>query len=232
MRYMKLLLLGLCCPFLGTAQLPNPVYRSMNYQGVARDANGDPLTNQTVGLKFIVGYGIGAIYSESQTLTTNDQGLVVAKIGEGIKDGNYPDFQDLGWSTTNPSNLPFWLQVGMDPTGGTNYVFPPVNPELISAVPFAQRARFADRADIVGDSSWVTNGNVVYNTDHQVGIGTDTPSEQLEVSGHAKVGSLFVGDGVFHDGTGARDMVMRLNPLQDIYFSLQSNGANEWEFRG
>ncbi|MCB0787203.1 MAG: hypothetical protein KDC02_23690, partial [Flavobacteriales bacterium] len=52
------------------------------------------------------------------------------------------------------------------------------------------------------------------------------------VSGNAKVSSLFVGDGVFHDGTGARDMIIRMDPLQNIYFSLQSNGANEWEFRG
>ncbi|MCB0810335.1 MAG: Ig-like domain-containing protein [Flavobacteriales bacterium] len=202
---------------------PKPFER-MKYQAVARDANGTPLADQTISLRLGIGFAISFAYQETQTVTTNAMGLFTVEVGDGTPTplSNHP-FEEIPWG----QNTWWTFVVEMDPAGGTNYTM--VGSEPILAAPYAH---YADKARLLGDSAWVAASPTHVYTDHQVGIGTDAPSESLEVSGNAKVSSLFVGDGVFHDGTGARDMIIRMDPLQNIYFSLQSNGANEWEFRG
>lgn len=60
--------------------------QGFSYQSIVRDQNGDPLGNQTVGLLFTIRSGApnGPIaYSEKQTLSTNNYGLVNTNIGTG-----------------------------------------------------------------------------------------------------------------------------------------------------
>ncbi|MCC6410659.1 MAG: tail fiber domain-containing protein [Saprospiraceae bacterium] len=60
--------------------------QGFSYQSIVRDQNGDPLGNQTVGLLFTIRSGApnGPIaYSEKQTLSTNNYGLVNTDIGTG-----------------------------------------------------------------------------------------------------------------------------------------------------
>lgn len=201
-------------------------FKYMNYQAVARDANGDPLVNQTIGLKFTLFFGLAYAYEETQTTTTNAHGLFSVEIGAGTPTGlgTFPTYESINW---RGASINWSMLVSMDPTGGSNYQS--VGGGQIRSVPFAN---LAQAANVLGDSAWTVFGNYVYNTNYDVGIGTDDPSEKLDVQGNARVRSLFVGDGVFHDGTGARDLIIGMDPQQDIYFSLQSNGANEWEFRG
>ena len=96
------------------AQVP----QSMNYQAVARDAGGNILANQTVGLRLsiLAGSGAGtAVYVETQTTSTNQFGLFTIAIGSGtIVTGT---FSTINWSTGL-----YWLKVEMDATGGANYI--------------------------------------------------------------------------------------------------------------
>jgi hypothetical protein len=57
-----------------------------NYQGIARDAKGNPLSNQTMTLKLSVlptSDASVAEYEETQTVKTNEFGLYTLQIGNG-----------------------------------------------------------------------------------------------------------------------------------------------------
>jgi hypothetical protein len=83
-----------------------------NYQGVARDASGNTISNQSVGIRFSIhqGTAVGPVfYSETQNTTTNDFGLFTTQIGSN-------GFVNVDWA-----NGPYFLEVEMDANGGTNY---------------------------------------------------------------------------------------------------------------
>ena len=65
-----------------------------NYQAVVRDANGNPLINQTVIMKVEIAAGSTAFYTESHSVKTNAFGLINVVIGEG--DTN-DDFSSISW---------------------------------------------------------------------------------------------------------------------------------------
>ena len=74
------------------AQAPEKV----NYQAVARDLSGNPLTNTMVNLTFDILQGSAsgiAIFSENQVKTTNNFGLFTAEIGAV----NTADFPTIAW---------------------------------------------------------------------------------------------------------------------------------------
>ncbi|NSW46428.1 MAG: hypothetical protein HPY79_11500, partial [Bacteroidales bacterium] len=82
------------------AQVP----QSFSYQAVVRDAQGNVLPNQNVAFRFSIvenNANGNVIYSETQTATTNNLGLVVLAVGNGnnpqgsfsnIQWGNAPHF--------------------------------------------------------------------------------------------------------------------------------------------
>ncbi|MCB0811720.1 MAG: hypothetical protein KDB87_00875 [Flavobacteriales bacterium] len=133
-------------------------YDSFNYQAVARDANGDPLVNQSISLRLTISYGISFAYQETYAATTNELGLFSVKVGQGTTTGFgfWTVFDEISWGDAS-----FWgLIVEMDPTGGTNYQG--IGSDALTAVPYALNSR---RSEMLGDSAWVEQGNVVYNTD-------------------------------------------------------------------
>ena len=73
--------------------------QGLNYQAVLRNAQGQLISNQPVLLTFEIlqGSPAGSVsYSEEQSLTTNDLGLVTAVIGEGNSTGQ---LSDVAWSS-------------------------------------------------------------------------------------------------------------------------------------
>jgi hypothetical protein len=65
------------------AQVP----QKFNYQGIARDAKGNPLSQQRMTLKLTVLPTSDATegeYEEIQTVTTNEFGLYTLQIGNGL----------------------------------------------------------------------------------------------------------------------------------------------------
>jgi len=83
---------------------------SINYQAIVRNNTNQPLQNTEIQVQFdIIQSDITGtvVYSETQTDTTNDFGLINLEIGNGsILSGN---FSDIDWA-----NGPFFLNVKID----------------------------------------------------------------------------------------------------------------------
>src|SRR5688572_12656908 len=106
---------------LATALLTANVYAQspakMSYQAVIRNADNNLVTSQPVGMQIsiIQGSTTGtAVYIETQTPTTNANGLVSIEIGSGtVVSGT---FAIIDWA-----NGPFFIKTETDPTGGASY---------------------------------------------------------------------------------------------------------------
>lgn len=104
------------------------------YQGTARDASGNILANENLGLRFRIKTGSASgttIYTENHAVITSDLGHFAVNVGEGnVQDGV---FSTIDWSTGE-----FYLEVSMDPSGGTDYQT--VGTNRLLSVPFAMYA--------------------------------------------------------------------------------------------
>jgi len=169
---------------LAFAQAPE----KMSYQAIIRNASGQLLQNQNIAVKASILQGSSSgtvVYSERLTGTTNTNGLLSTEIGSGtVLSGT---FSTINWSTGN-----YWLKTETDPTGGTNYSIAGTS-QLLS-VPYAMYAKTSGSG--TGTSPWTTNGNNIYNSNSgNVGIGTNNPSEKLDVNGKTKTTNLQVTNG-------------------------------------
>nr|MBP6315627.1 hypothetical protein [Chitinophagaceae bacterium] len=120
------------------AQVP----QLFNYQGIARDAKGNPLSNQTMTLKLSVlptADASVAEYEETQTVKTNEFGLYTLQIGNGTAVTGA--MKTVKWETGNK-----YIKVGIDPNGGNNFVDAGTN-QLLS-VPYAI---YADKAGVAAN---------------------------------------------------------------------------------
>lgn len=110
----------------------------MSYQAVIRDATDALITSQAIGMQISVLQGSLTgipVYVETQTPTSNINGLVSLEIGNGTNvSGN---FNTIDWS-----NGPYFIKTETDPTGGTAYTISGTS-QLMS-VPFALHAKTAD----------------------------------------------------------------------------------------
>jgi len=91
------------------AQAPQKI----SYQAVIRNASNALVTSHVVGMRISISQssaGGTVVYTETQTPTTNSNGLVNIEIGGG------PGFNNINWA-----NNPYFIKTETDPTGGTNY---------------------------------------------------------------------------------------------------------------
>jgi hypothetical protein len=151
-------------------------WAGLNYQAVVRDANGDPLPNQTVNVYTELWNGVGGTftsYGETHLVSTNAFGLVELVIGQGTPDPvNLISFSEIDWDRDTPWNL----VVEMDINGGTDFAL--VSATQLGAVPYAMHAATAD--SVRNGGQWTRNGNNIHNANSgNVGIGTDAPSAPL-----------------------------------------------------
>ncbi|PBQ33422.1 hypothetical protein CNR22_17095 [Sphingobacteriaceae bacterium] len=112
--------------YSGFAQSPALI----NYQGVARDASGNPISGQ-ISIKFEVLQGSNtgsAVFTENQTIQTTTLGIFSTQIGKSAS------LNGISW----PGG-PYFLRVSMDPAGGNNLVVLGT-PQQIVSVPFAMHA--------------------------------------------------------------------------------------------
>jgi hypothetical protein len=104
----------------------------MSYQAVIRGANNALVTNQQVGMQISILQGSTAVYEETQTPTSNTNGLVSLEIGTGtVISGS---FTAIDWSAGT-----YFIKTETDPTGGTNYTISGTS-QLMS-VPYALYAK-------------------------------------------------------------------------------------------
>src|SRR5690606_8976403 len=85
----------------------------MSYQAVVRDGSNALVTSTAVGMQISILQGAASgtsVYVESQTPTTNANGLVSVEIGNGsVVSG---DFTTIDWA-----NGPYFIKTETDPAG-------------------------------------------------------------------------------------------------------------------
>jgi len=114
-----------------TASVCAQAPQKMSYQAVIRNSSNALITSTPVGMKISILQGSSTgtpIYVETQTPSTNANGLVSLEIGTGIIISG--TFSTINWATG-----PYFIKTETDPTGGTAYTIAGTN-ELMS-VPYA-----------------------------------------------------------------------------------------------
>lgn len=178
------LLLGITS--LAYSQAPQKI----SYQGVARNTSGTVLANQPIGLKFVITDGSTSIYSEIQPpITTNSFGLFSAFIGGGTP--TFGTFSSINWSTGT-----YFLEVLIDPAGGTSYTS--VGTQQFMSVPYALNAGSAPAP-------------AVSFTNNILSVGGNTTTIPSGMTYTAGSGIGFIGTGVITStaniiGTGATNV--------------------------
>ncbi len=107
--------------------------QSFNYQAVIRDASGNPMINQTIGIQITILQGDANgnnIYQEAHRVTSNAQGVIALAIGQGATADN---FGAIAWRSQD-----YWLQVAVDTSGGDAYTI--IGSSPILSVPYANYA--------------------------------------------------------------------------------------------
>lgn len=137
-------LLSIVAVFVSIQFLNAQVPDKINYQAVVRNTTGEIVANQLVGVRISILEGTIAgpvVFQETHSPTTNNYGLINFQIGTGSNSG--PALNTVDWSADD-----YFIQIEVDPTGGTSYTINSVT-QLV-AVPYAMHARtveFNDDAD-------------------------------------------------------------------------------------
>ncbi|OFX58807.1 MAG: hypothetical protein A2046_05535 [Bacteroidetes bacterium GWA2_30_7] len=110
----------------------------MSYQAVIRNLSNNLVTSTAVGMQISILQGSTsgtAVYVETQTPTTNANGLISIEIGAGTVQSG--DFTTIDWA-----NGPYFIKTETDIAGGTNYTITGTS-QLLS-VPYALHAKTAE----------------------------------------------------------------------------------------
>jgi hypothetical protein len=193
--------------------------QKMSYQAVIRNSSNALVVNTQVGMQISILQGAAngsAVYAETQTPTTNANGLASLEVGNGtVVSGN---FANINWA-----NGPYFIKTETDPSGGTNYTITGTS-EMLS-VPYS----FFSGNGILGvstsgDSLFLGNGNHII----MPGISAaNTPLPQYPA------GSVFCASGptiivdVTNPTTGRIWMDRNLGADQVPAFSTDANGYGD-----
>jgi hypothetical protein len=152
---MKKLLFSLVLVFatcFAYAQIPPQAF---NYSAVARNSVGVPISNSTIGIQISIlkTTAIGAVqYSENHFINTDAFGLFNLIVGTGaIQQGS---MGAINWSSDN-----FFMKVGMDANGGTNFLT--MGTTQLLSVPYALHAKTADSVTNGAGAVYIQAGNNV-----------------------------------------------------------------------
>lgn len=157
-------IITICAALFITASVFAQSPEKMSYQAVVRDGSNNLVTSSAVGMQISILQGSSsgtAVYVETQTATSNANGLVSVEIGAGtVVSGT---FATIDWA-----NGPYFIKTETDPTGGTSYTITGTS-ELLS-VPYALHAKTAETV-----TGGITETDPVYGSSVASGItGTDT----------------------------------------------------------
>ena len=130
--------------------------QKMSYQAVIRNSSNALITSTPVGMQISILQGSStgtAVYVETQTPSTNANGLASVEIGGGtVVSGNF--------SAINWANGPYFIKTETDPTGGTAYTINGTN-ELMS-VPYALNAANSNVGGFTHYLGEAFNGGIIY----------------------------------------------------------------------
>jgi len=176
--------------FFGFAQAPN----KMSYQAVIRNSNNTVVSNHAVGMRISIlqGTAIGtSVYTETQSPTTNTNGLIAIEIGTGtIVSGS---FSNIDWA-----NGPYFVKTETDPNGGNNYTLTGTS-QLLS-VPYALYAKTAGNA--LPTPTGGTYGQSLFNCNGHLQWGPCLPMVQTNQAATISNDSVLLGGSIINNGGG------------------------------
>lgn len=199
--------------FLGIIQIVQAqAPTKFTFQAIIKNASQAPIISSNVGLQIsILPSAIGAsVYSERHTATTNVNGLATVIVGNGFSQtGN---FLNIAWNSGS-----YFIKVEVDPTGGTNYSIS--NTTQLLSVPYALHANELDPqvSSTLNNNFPKWNGTTLvdsqlYDNGTSVGIGTNTPSAKLDVSGNIR----------------ATTIQLTTNPVNGYFLKSDASGNTTW----
>lgn len=147
MKKITLIALLFCSVTLLFAQAP----QKMSYQSVIRKTDGSLVVNTSVGIKISILQGSAggtAVYVETQTTTTNVNGLATLAIGGGTTVTG--TFAGINWASGT-----YFIKTETDPTGGANYTISGTS-QLLS-VPYSL---YSGSSQNKGKTSIYLTGNI------------------------------------------------------------------------
>jgi len=154
-----LIIITLLMSFSAFAQAPN----LLNYQGVARNAVGNPLPNQTMKLRLSIHDLLpsgAVVYSEIRQITTNLGGLFSVQIGSAGASSSTGTLGGVNWIVGNK-----FLQVELDPASNNNYI--DIGTVQLVSVPYAfgagSAATVKTNANLTGVVTSVGNQTSIAN---------------------------------------------------------------------
>jgi len=122
--------------------------QKLSYQAVIRNSSNALVTSTNVGMQISILQGSETgtvVYTDTQTPTTNANGLVSIEIGGGA------GFNTIDWSAG-----PYFIKTETDPAGGTAYTI--IGTSQLLSVPYALHAKTAETVENISiDYADVTN---------------------------------------------------------------------------
>jgi hypothetical protein len=172
MKKLIALLFVSVCSFTYSQTAP----QAINYQGLARNSAGNPITSQTISLRFEIlqGSATGSVvYTETQNnISTGSLGLFNTQIG---KNGNL--------ATVNWQTGAYALRVGMDTLNGTSYIN--LGTQTLASVPYALYAGSSPAPTLGINGNSLTAGGNTITLPSQGGLQTlaVVPPNSVSISG-------------------------------------------------
>jgi uncharacterized protein (TIGR02145 family) len=151
----------------------------MSYQAVIRNSSDQLVASHAIGMKISILQGSAtgtAVYTETQTPSSNANGLVSIEIGTGT---STDDFSAINWA-----NGPYFIKTETDPTGGTGYTI--TGTSQILSVPYALHSRSSENGFASVYS--VSDFRPVLSANGNIGIGTSSNWAKLDVNGQLNIG--------------------------------------------
>jgi hypothetical protein len=163
MKKLNILLAFCLTIIILNAQTPPNAF---NYSAVARNPSGVPIANSAIGIQITIlkSSPTGTSeYVENHVVNSDEFGLFNLIIGGGaVQSGS---IENIDWSSDS-----YYLQVGMDVSGGVNFVL--MGTTQLLSVPYALHAKTAE--NVVNTNSVVTffavsgSGQLATNTSQQI----------------------------------------------------------------
>lgn len=227
----KLLVFVALTTWIGMAQAQQTTTPpGMNYQAVARDASGRPLSNKTILLRVNLlseGPTGKAVYTEIHRVNTGENGLFNLIIGRGEAKGDA--FSQVPWAEKN-----IWLELAL--AEGKKEEFVIIGSSQLLAVPYAYHAGSAETLHVheaneksncgrvaAGLPFWTVNGNATVSDEcHFIGttvnedlIFKTNNIERLRIAADGEInmpGNLFINGNLSVEGNGSFfDLIVKNN---------------------
>ncbi len=215
--------------------------QKFSYSSQVRDANEEILANQFISLRFTIrsgSQGGAAIYVETDTTTTSPNGIFTVVIGGGsILSGKFDSIQ---WQQAN-----MYLQIEMDPEGGTNYTNMGTSqlvsfPYAIAAGNGLESIKYDSTGTVVirtadtkttssTNASWLTNGNAATGANSFIGTtdNSDLILKRMNAEGlRIRIGNAVTIPGKLGLGVTAPVTTLDVNggvTLRDTTFNVSGN---------